>query len=60
VVHPIVGPHSRPTALVRFSRSTTVDDGTAPGIGQHTDAVLGELGYDETRRADLRRRGIIG
>jgi crotonobetainyl-CoA:carnitine CoA-transferase CaiB-like acyl-CoA transferase len=60
VVHPVLGPHPRPTALVRFSRSTTVDDGTAPGIGQHTDAVLGELGYDAARRADLRRRGVIG
>jgi crotonobetainyl-CoA:carnitine CoA-transferase CaiB-like acyl-CoA transferase len=60
VVHPIVGPHSRPTALVRFSGSMIVDDGTAPGIGQHADAALGELGYDATRRADLRRRGVIG
>ena len=31
----------------------------APALGADTDAVLAELGYDETRIADLRRQQVI-
>jgi len=32
----------------------------APALGEHTEAVLGRLlGYDRSRMADLRGRGII-
>ena len=31
----------------------------APTLGQHTDDVLRELGYDETAIADLRKRNIV-
>jgi crotonobetainyl-CoA:carnitine CoA-transferase CaiB-like acyl-CoA transferase len=30
-----------------------------PTLGQHTDAVLEELGYDRERRAALRSSGVI-
>jgi crotonobetainyl-CoA:carnitine CoA-transferase CaiB-like acyl-CoA transferase len=30
-----------------------------PELGQHTDAILTELGYDAARIADLRARGIV-
>jgi itaconate CoA-transferase len=30
-----------------------------PAIGQHTDAILGELGYDKTAIAGLRAGGVI-
>jgi itaconate CoA-transferase len=30
-----------------------------PGIGQHTDAILGELGYDWAAIAGLRTRGVV-
>ncbi len=33
--------------------------GPTPDLGQHTDAILGELGYDSTAIADLRARGIV-
>jgi formyl-CoA transferase len=32
----------------------------APGIGQHTDEVLAELGWDEPRIAAARNAGIVG
>jgi len=33
--------------------------GVAPELGQHTDEVLGELGYSETEIADLRKQEVI-
>jgi len=30
-----------------------------PDIGQHTDAILGELGYDSAAIAGLRAGGVI-
>jgi crotonobetainyl-CoA:carnitine CoA-transferase CaiB-like acyl-CoA transferase len=34
--------------------------GTSPLIGQHTDEVLGGLGYDAGKIASLRERGAVG
>ena len=31
----------------------------SPEIGEHTDELLTEAGYDADRLADLRRRGVI-
>ena len=31
----------------------------APGLGQHTDEILGELGYTKETIADLRKEGIL-
>ncbi len=30
-----------------------------PRLGEHTDAILAELGYDESARAALRQKGVI-
>jgi crotonobetainyl-CoA:carnitine CoA-transferase CaiB-like acyl-CoA transferase len=38
---------------------TARDPGPPPTLGQHTDDVLGELGYDPGAIADLRARGIV-
>ncbi len=59
VEHPVIGRHTRLTSPVTFSRSTTVAAG-AGLTGGHTDTVLRELGYDDTRLAELRAGGIIG
>ena len=42
----------------RFSE-TPAKPGIAPGLGEHNAAALGELGYDATAIADLRKRGVI-
>lgn len=34
-------------------------DHLGPPLGAHTDAVLAEIGIDDTARADLRARGVI-
>lgn len=56
---PIFEEHRRLAPLCRFSRSRTKADAGCT-IGQHTDAVLREIGLDEARIADLRSREIVG
>ena len=57
--HPVLGPYPRMKPLVSFSRSATMAP-TTPSLGQHTDAVLTELGYGPERIAELRAAGVIG
>uniref|UniRef100_UPI00389A2D27 CoA transferase n=1 Tax=Mycobacterium sp. HUMS_1102779 TaxID=3383487 RepID=UPI00389A2D27 len=56
---PIFEHHRRLAPLYRFSRSPTKADAGCT-IGQHTDAVLREIGLDHARIADLRARKIVG
>ena len=58
VEHPTFGDHVRLRPYVSFSRSATVAE---PGVlaGQHTDAILTELGYSSEAIADLRERKIV-
>jgi crotonobetainyl-CoA:carnitine CoA-transferase CaiB-like acyl-CoA transferase len=59
VDHPLFETIPRLAPLVRFSRSATT---AKPGclLGQHTDAVLAELGYDADRIRTLHEQGIVG
>jgi crotonobetainyl-CoA:carnitine CoA-transferase CaiB-like acyl-CoA transferase len=57
--HPAIGEYVRLKPLVGFSRSQGLARG-APLLGQDTDSVLAELGYDDQATADLRKRGLIG
>jgi crotonobetainyl-CoA:carnitine CoA-transferase CaiB-like acyl-CoA transferase len=43
-----------------FSDSPTRDPGRPPTLGEHTDALLRDLGYDDGAIEDLRRRRVIG
>jgi crotonobetainyl-CoA:carnitine CoA-transferase CaiB-like acyl-CoA transferase len=46
-----------PTA---FNGLTTLPDSAAsPGLGAHTDGLLGELGYDSEAIVALRREGVV-
>jgi crotonobetainyl-CoA:carnitine CoA-transferase CaiB-like acyl-CoA transferase len=58
VEHPLFGEHARLKAVMNFSRSKTRAE---PGImiGEHTDLVLGELGYTEAQLKDLAERKVI-
>ncbi|MCU1533383.1 MAG: hypothetical protein JWO49_2954 [Arthrobacter sp.] len=56
---PIFDEYERVGPMVHFSRSSTQ---ALPGttLGQHTEAVLTELGLDADRIAELRTQGVIG
>jgi crotonobetainyl-CoA:carnitine CoA-transferase CaiB-like acyl-CoA transferase len=58
-VSPIFEEHRRLAPLCRFSRSRTRAEAGCT-IGQHTDTVLRELGFDGDAIADLRGREIVG
>ena len=57
-VSPIFDEHRRPAPLNRFSRSATKADAGCR-LGQHTDALLRELGYDDEQIAGLRKRDVV-
>ena len=48
-----------PGVVPKLSATPGDFDGGGPALGEHTDMVLMELGYDATAIADLRRRGVI-
>jgi crotonobetainyl-CoA:carnitine CoA-transferase CaiB-like acyl-CoA transferase len=58
VEHPTFGEHVRLKPYIGLSRSETVAE---PGslAGQHTDAILRELGYSAGAIADLRERKVV-
>jgi crotonobetainyl-CoA:carnitine CoA-transferase CaiB-like acyl-CoA transferase len=45
--------------LVRVSDAATVTPRPAPELGEHSDSLLAELGYDAARIARLRERGSV-
>ena len=59
VVHPTFDEHPRLAPYIRFSRSVTQ---ARPGVvaGQHTDALLAELGKTDEEIADLRQQEVVG
>lgn len=58
-VSPIFDEHRRLAPLCRFSRSRTRADAGCT-IGQHTDALLREIGLDDAAIAELRAKEIVG
>ena len=59
VEHPVHGAVRQPGMAIKLSDTPGSIRGTAPLLGQHTDDVLRALGYDETRRLELRRAGTV-
>jgi crotonobetainyl-CoA:carnitine CoA-transferase CaiB-like acyl-CoA transferase len=58
--HPEVGRLRLMGQPLVFSDSPTRDPGPPPTLGQHTDEVLRELGYDRAAIAGLRERRVVG
>jgi len=45
---------------IRMAGARRRDAGPAPGVGQHSAAILAELGLSESDIADLAERGVVG
>ena len=58
--HPAAGRLRQARAAARFSATPTAIRRGAPALGEHTDAVLGELGYSAGQIAGLRAEGAAG
>lgn len=48
-----------PGVVPKLSATPGEVDGGGPALGEHTDAVLAEMGYDDARVAALRAQGVI-
>ena len=57
--HPEVGPLRLMGQPLGFSETPAEDPGPSPTLGEHTDAVLRELGYDRAAIDDLRARDVV-
>ena len=56
--HPVFGPIlTLGNPIVVPGVSLTIQ--SAPALGQHTDEVLAELGYDESAREKLRANRVV-
>ena len=55
-----VGPVRQMGPPFRFSATPAVAQRPGPGLGEHTDEVLAEIGYTAERIAELRNLGAIG
>ena len=59
VEHPTLGRTELVGQPIKLSRTPAKLETATPGLGEHTDAVLAELGYGETAIEDFRARNIV-
>jgi crotonobetainyl-CoA:carnitine CoA-transferase CaiB-like acyl-CoA transferase len=59
-LHPHMGRIREPRPPVRFEATPAAIQRPAPALGEHTGAVLGELGLDAAEIAKLRAQGVVG
>ena len=57
--HPRAGKVRVPGHPINYSSGTAALTRQPPDLGEHTGEVLGSLGYDETKVANLRDEGVI-
>ncbi len=59
VEHPTLGRTELVGQAIKLSRTPAKLETATPGPGEHTDAVLGELGYDAGQIAALREKKVV-
>ena len=57
--HSAIGPVRQVGMAINFDKTPGRIQRPAPTLGQHTEEILGELGYDEETISKLRRAGVI-
>jgi len=57
--YPGLGEINAPGYPVHFSKSRAGIQSTAPQIGEHTDEVMQDLGFDADAIKDLKKKGVI-
>ncbi|WP_298254648.1 CaiB/BaiF CoA-transferase family protein [uncultured Arthrobacter sp.] len=58
VDHPVLGPVAQQNVFPKLSRTTGSIRWPGPALGEHTQAVLAEIGVDDARLASLRERKL--
>jgi crotonobetainyl-CoA:carnitine CoA-transferase CaiB-like acyl-CoA transferase len=58
--HPVYGRYRQARPAARFERTPQQPGRMPPLLGEHTDEILAELGYDAGVRAALREEGVTG
>ncbi len=59
VAHPAAGAGLLPASPLAFAGETCDFSRPAPLVGEHTDAILADLGYDAEELARLRAEGVV-
>lgn len=58
--HPLVGKYRGFTRAIKFSATPGPEPFAAPALGEHSVALLNELGYDVAGIERLRNQGVLG
>jgi crotonobetainyl-CoA:carnitine CoA-transferase CaiB-like acyl-CoA transferase len=58
--HPVIGPARVTGVPINFEKTPGTIQGAAPMLGEHTEEVLKELGYEDDGIAKLKGLGVIG
>lgn len=60
VDHSLLGTVRMHAPMIQMSETPLAAQGASPTLGQHTEDVLRELGYDDARIASLHAAGVLG
>jgi crotonobetainyl-CoA:carnitine CoA-transferase CaiB-like acyl-CoA transferase len=57
--HPVYGQYTVPSNPIKMSDSSPLAHGYVPGVGEHTAAVLAELGFDQREIHEFEATGVV-
>ena len=60
VDHPLMGPVRMAGPMIQMTETPLAAHGPSPTLGEHTDDVLREIGFDDEHIAAMRAAGVLG